>query len=678
MPVFSIWQGTATETSNQNYQRKFPRVRPGTRPLLRTNQNNMKIKLRELAFAAVCASVIAGCDSGGALQQINTQATDARPESTQVDVFDTFIALDQSEPLLNAAAAMTAVASYEFESIDALWTACEPGAVSLSNDANAGAAAMSIGAGTCAHETVKIIPGMSYTLSCFAELASPSSWTGMGMTYSNDTSESVSKAPTTVITSTSHTKATTTAVAPDDATYLSFWIYSDPGGTVDSCALSVVEDAPAAELPAPGTSLLVNSDFSATDANNYVEGWVLGCGGKQVADGNSLTLSDGACLDQAFSASDIDAINDAQLATFSCFVADVNGYADINVFLGENELAGEKQITRADKNSRVNLTINTVETTGAFVSLYSNGDLTVEDCRFTLDVGNTTDPTDATLNIVETAVANGSFNTLVAALQAAGLDAVLADETREFTVFAPTDDAFALLGDDTIQALLDDTDTLSNILLYHVLADINVDSATAISLAGTSVTAANGDELQLSLRDNELFINDSRVIIADVATSNGTIHVIDAVLLPPQKAETAEPTDNIVETAINNGNFKLLQAALRVTGLDSVLADESKVFTVFAPTDDAFKALGKQTLISVFSDRDTLRDILLYHVLSDIDVDSETAISLADSSVTATNGGQLNISLRGDALFINDSQVIIPDVVATNGRIHVIDAVLIP
>ena len=94
--------------------------------------------------------------------------------------------------------------------------------------------------------------------------------------------------------------------------------------------------------------------------------------------------------------------------------------------------------------------------------------------------------------IVDAAVSNGNFTTLVAALQATGLDTTLADMDSSFTVFAPTDDAFALLGQDTINALLADTETLSDILTYHVISG-EVNATTAISLAGTTVDMVNGD-----------------------------------------------------------------------------------------------------------------------------------------------------------------------------------------
>ncbi len=280
--------------------------------------------------------------------------------------------------------------------------------------------------------------------------------------------------------------------------------------------------------------------------------------------------------------------------------------------------------------------------------------------------------TPATANLVDTAVSAGSFTTLVAALQATGLDSVLADDSQTYTVFAPSDAAFEKLGSDTIQSLLDDPDTLRDILLYHVVPG-SVNAESAISMAGSSVETANGDSIALSLQDGSLFINQSEVVATDVNATNGIIHVIDTVLLPP-----ADGTANIVDTAVGAGSFTTLVAALQATGLDSVLADESQSFTVFAPTDAAFDLLGSDTINNLLNDTDTLRDILLYHVISGSAVDSTAAIGLAGSSVEATNGDQLAISLQDGALFINDSEVTGADVQASNGIIHVIDAVLIP
>ena len=316
----------------------------------------------------------------------------------------------------------------------------------------------------------------------------------------------------------------------------------------------------------------------------------------------------------------------------------------------------------------------------------------------------------AALNLVETAVGAGTFETLVAALELTGLDEVLADESTSFTVFAPTDDAFAALGSDTVDALFDDPDALMNILLFHVLPG-SVNSATAIGLAGSSVDAANGEALTISVTDGALFVNSSEVITPDIIASNGVIHVIDAVLIPGQgsgdggdgsgdgdgsaggdtdgdagAAGGSEGGDgssdsglvNIVDTAIAAGNFETLAVALGATGLDKVLADEKTQFTVFAPTDAAFDALGEDTVNALLSDTDALSDILLYHVISGTTVDAKTAVSLAGTTVTAANGDEFALSLNDKNLFINLSQVTVTDVFASNGVIHVIDTVLTP
>lgn len=280
-------------------------------------------------------------------------------------------------------------------------------------------------------------------------------------------------------------------------------------------------------------------------------------------------------------------------------------------------------------------------------------------------------------SITDTAVAAGDFTLLVAALQATGLDSVLADESKTFTVFAPNDAAFEKLGQDTINALLNDTETLTDILLYHVVSDAAVDAATAVSLAGTTVEATNGDKFAVTLDGDKLFVNTSEVIATDIMASNGIIHVIDTVLLPPEDV-TETPLVSVYDTAVAADDFNLLVATLEATGLDATLADETKTFTVFAPTDAAFTALGTDTINALLADPDTLSNILLYHVIADTAVDSATAISLSGSSVATANGAEIKLAVRDGNLFINESMVTATDIQASNGVIHVIDAVLSP
>ena len=133
-----------------------------------------------------------------------------------------------------------------------------------------------------------------------------------------------------------------------------------------------------------------------------------------------------------------------------------------------------------------------------------------------------------TKNIVETAVAAGSFKTLAAALQAAGLVETLSGK-GPFTVFAPTDEAFAKLPAGTVEALLKDKEKLTAILTYHVVAG-NVPSSEVVKL--TSAKTVNGQDVKIKVMDGKVMVNNAQVVKADVKANNGVIHVIDTVILP--------------------------------------------------------------------------------------------------------------------------------------------------
>lgn len=134
------------------------------------------------------------------------------------------------------------------------------------------------------------------------------------------------------------------------------------------------------------------------------------------------------------------------------------------------------------------------------------------------------------MNIVETAVSNGSFNTLVAAVKAAGLVETLSG-TGPFTVFAPVDAAFAALPAGTVDTLVlpESKATLTGILTYHVVAGKVMSSDLTDGMTATTV---NGQPLTIHLRDGKVMVNGAEVIIADVDTDNGVVHAINAVLMP--------------------------------------------------------------------------------------------------------------------------------------------------
>ncbi len=133
-------------------------------------------------------------------------------------------------------------------------------------------------------------------------------------------------------------------------------------------------------------------------------------------------------------------------------------------------------------------------------------------------------------NIVQTAISAGSFETLVAAVDAAGVGPTLANE-GPFTVFAPTDDAFAKLPASALNALLLNTEALTEVLFYHVLVG-ELPAADVVDL--TAATTYQGADLTIDVSSSGVKINDANVIQTDIKASNGIIHVIDAVLIPPQ------------------------------------------------------------------------------------------------------------------------------------------------
>jgi uncharacterized surface protein with fasciclin (FAS1) repeats len=270
--------------------------------------------------------------------------------------------------------------------------------------------------------------------------------------------------------------------------------------------------------------------------------------------------------------------------------------------------------------------------------------------------------------IAEIAAEAGTFNTLLAALDAAGLAETFAGEGA-FTVFAPTDDAFAALPEGTIEALLAEPEgALTDILLYHVVDGI-VPAATVVTL--DSATTMLGEDVTITVEGDSVFLNDTvQVIVTDIEASNGIIHVIDAVLLPPTAG-------SIVDIAVADGRFTTLVAALEAANLVETLSGEGP-FTVFAPTDDAFAALPEGTVATLLEDPEgALTDILLYHVVSGA-VPAETVVTLDAATTVLGQDVTITVDDAGN-VFLNDTvQVIITDIEADNGIIHVIDAVLIP
>jgi len=274
----------------------------------------------------------------------------------------------------------------------------------------------------------------------------------------------------------------------------------------------------------------------------------------------------------------------------------------------------------------------------------------------TADGGTAGAPAAGLKDIVDTAVAAGSFKQLASALTTAGLVDALKGK-GPFTVFAPTDDAFDAFEAENpgVLAGLSKAE-LTAVLTYHVVSGAAVESG-ALKDEQVFVTL-NGSPVLIDTTGG-VKVSDAEVTTADVKASNGVIHVIDKIILPP--------ADDIVETAIAAGMFTKLAGALTAADLVTTLKGDGP-FTVFAPTDAAF---GK---LSAVPTGDALKDVLLYHVVSGAVGSGDLE---AGSVSTLLDGKSLTVSLTG-GVKINDAKVTSANIIAKNGVIHVVDTVLVP
>jgi uncharacterized surface protein with fasciclin (FAS1) repeats len=315
---------------------------------------------------------------------------------------------------------------------------------------------------------------------------------------------------------------------------------------------------------------------------------------------------------------------------------------------------------------------------------------------------------------------NPALSTLVAAVTEAGLVDTLNGD-GPFTIFAPANPAFEALGDEAVAAVLADQDLLTSILTLHVVAGQQLSST---DLAGMdSVETLNGD-ITLEATDGGLLVNGQATVgCADVQTANATVHIIDAVLMPaaddamdeeamdegameedameedamedmdevalepsgelcaavPADGEGsfAGMTDDPAATAAsNNPALSTLVAAVTEAGLVDTLNSDGP-FTIFAPANPAFEALGDEAVAAVLADQDLLTSILTLHVVAGEQLSSTDLAEL--DSVTTVNGQDITFNVDGDSLIVNGQATVgCADVQTANATVHIIDAVLMP
>lgn len=272
-------------------------------------------------------------------------------------------------------------------------------------------------------------------------------------------------------------------------------------------------------------------------------------------------------------------------------------------------------------------------------------------------------PAFAVQDVVKTMKAAGTFTTLVKALKTTGLDKTLSQK-GQWTVFAPTDIAFSKLPTKLRKALLQSRKRLTAVLKYHVLKGrIANDDVTGFS----STKTFEGSPIRITTKNQSLYINKARVTQGNILCTNGVVHVINKVLLPPEK-----PKD-IALTIRASKEHKTLARAIRTAGLTKALSRKGHL-TVFAPTDEAFADLPASTLRAFFKSKKKLARLLRFHVTPRrIPKDDLGAFGRLPS----LTGETLRIKKRKGSLFVAGVQLR-ESIKCTNGIIYIIDQVLTP
>ncbi|MCB0990234.1 MAG: fasciclin domain-containing protein [Acidimicrobiales bacterium] len=316
----------------------------------------------------------------------------------------------------------------------------------------------------------------------------------------------------------------------------------------------------------------------------------------------------------------------------------------------------------------------------------------------------------------DTAATAASNNPLLSTLVDAVVAADLVDTLNSdgpFTIFAPTNDAFAAIDPEILDAVLADKDLLTAVLTYHVVPGDN--DAAALS-GGTFATVEGGE---VSLGADGTTVNDSHVICSDVPVANGTVHIIDSVLLPqvaldaiaamtddsmggdsmggdsmgesammpsgpacgavPADGEGsfAGMADDTAATAASNNPLlsTLVDAVVAADLVDTLNSDGP--FTIFAPVNDAFAALPEDQLAAVLADQDLLTSVLTLHVLAGERLSSAELIEAG--SAQTVNGETITFTADGDSVLVNGTATTLcMDVQTANATVHIIDSVLLP
>jgi len=274
-------------------------------------------------------------------------------------------------------------------------------------------------------------------------------------------------------------------------------------------------------------------------------------------------------------------------------------------------------------------------------------------------------------NIVQLAESTKELSTLVTALKAGGLTSTLSGN-GPFTVFAPTNEAFGKIETKALDALLANKQELDKVLEYHVLAaKFSMRELMAVKVAKTleGETVSVSDPGSSSIKVN----NDANVLTSDVEASNGIVHIIDELLVPPSMTPFPKKAD-IVKVAERNADLSTLVAALTAGKLVATLEGPGP-FTVFAPTNEAFAKIPKATLTQLLGNPSLLDQLLEYHVVSG---DFSMRDLMSAKVITTLEKESVVVRSINGNIMVNNANVVTADVGATNGVVHVVDNVLVP
>ncbi len=295
---------------------------------------------------------------------------------------------------------------------------------------------------------------------------------------------------------------------------------------------------------------------------------------------------------------------------------------------------------------------------------------------------------------------NPQLTTLVAAVKAAGLVDTL-NGPGPFTIFAPANSAFAKLPAGTVDSLLkpENKATLTSILTYHVIAGKKLSSKDLAKMA--SIKTIQGETLALKVSGKNITVNKSKVVLADVQVANGTVFIIDTILMPanpapgtPVAAEAdatavgvpatgkgslaGMATDPAATAASNNPQLTTLVAAVKAAGLVDTLNGPGP-FTIFAPVNSAFDKLPAGTVETLLKpeNKAQLTSVLTYHVVAGKKLSSADLAKTTE--LKTVNGGTLKVSVSGKTITINGTvKSVLADVQVANGTVFLIDSVLLP